>query len=169
MKYFFDTDCISSFLWVGEINIVAALFGPDIIIPREVYSELSRPTVPHLKSGVDRLIKAGLATVMDITVDSTDSAFILYREMTTLNPSGGPVIGKGEAASIALAYVHQGTLASNNLKDIAGPVKKYGIKHITTEQILRMAIEKGVIVPAQATSIWWDLKRRGSRLPDVQF
>lgn len=169
MKYFFDTDCISTFMWVDEINIVEALFGPNIIIPREVYSELSNPLVPHLKADIDSLIQKGMASIMDIRVDRSDTAFILFESLTAIPPQGGIVIGKGEAASIALAVAHSGTLASNNLKDVSEPVKKYKIKHITTEEILRMAIGRGIIVPEQATSIWRELIRRGNRLPDVIF
>ena len=40
-KLFFDTDCISAFLWVDESSIVTKLYGDCIAIPRQVYNELS--------------------------------------------------------------------------------------------------------------------------------
>lgn len=34
-KVFFDTDCISSFLWVNERNVIEELFNARIVIPEE--------------------------------------------------------------------------------------------------------------------------------------
>ena len=42
---FFDTDCISAFLWVDNESILAKLFPGRIVIPKEVYDELSNPKV----------------------------------------------------------------------------------------------------------------------------
>lgn len=40
-RVFFDTDCISSFLWVDERNVIEELFNARIVIPEEVYEEIS--------------------------------------------------------------------------------------------------------------------------------
>ncbi len=48
-KLFFDTDCISSFLWVDGTNIITELYDGRIVLPEPVYNELSNPCVPHLK------------------------------------------------------------------------------------------------------------------------
>ena len=37
---FFDTDCISAFLWVNNESILSKLFPGRIVIPKEVYDEL---------------------------------------------------------------------------------------------------------------------------------
>lgn len=50
---FFDTDCISAFLWVKEQSILVKMFPGRIGIPRQTYEELSIPEIPHLKSRVD--------------------------------------------------------------------------------------------------------------------
>lgn len=49
MKYYFDTDCLSAFLWSNALDILERLYGGSMIIPDQVYQELSNPRVPHLK------------------------------------------------------------------------------------------------------------------------
>ena len=48
-KLFFDTDCISAFLWVDNESILSKLFPHRIIIAKEVYKELSHPGVNRVK------------------------------------------------------------------------------------------------------------------------
>ena len=83
---FFDTDCISAFLWVDHESILSKLFPGRIVIPKEVYDELSHPGVNRvkgLKAQVDLMIQAGDATIETITV-GTD-AYELYQKLTN-NP-----------------------------------------------------------------------------------
>ena len=47
---FFDTDCLSAFLWVNNQSLLAQLYPGKIMIPAEVYAELSIPSIPHLKN-----------------------------------------------------------------------------------------------------------------------
>ena len=46
-KVIFDTDCLSSFLWVSKEDIFLELFKGLIVIPDEVYEVLSK--VEYLK------------------------------------------------------------------------------------------------------------------------
>lgn len=41
--FFFDTDCLSAFLWADNESILAKLYPGRIVIPRQVYNELSHP------------------------------------------------------------------------------------------------------------------------------
>lgn len=70
-EYFFDTDCISAFLWIKNESIMA---------DSEEYKQ--------------------------------------YCSMAISPASGQKLIGKGEAACIALAKKYDGVLSSNNLRDI---------------------------------------------------
>lgn len=82
-KLFFDTDCISAFLWVDNESILSKLFPHRIIIAKEVYKELSHPGVNRvkgLKDQVDKMIQDGDATVKSIIADT--DAFDLYIKMT---------------------------------------------------------------------------------------
>ncbi len=54
---FFDTDCLSAFLWVNNQSLLVQLYPNRIVIPQEVYAELSNPCIPHLKSRVESLIR----------------------------------------------------------------------------------------------------------------
>ena len=88
-------------------SILSKLFPGRVIIPKEVYDELSHPGVNRvkgLKAQVDIMVQSGAATIETIVVGPDP---------------GHRVIGRGEAASISLAKERNGILASNNLKDIS--------------------------------------------------
>ena len=141
---FFDTDCISAFLLVNNESILSKLFPGRIVIPKEVYDELSHPSVNRvkgLKAQVDLMLQAGNATIESIMV-GTDT-YELYRKLTSHPDPGHKIIGRGEAASISLAKEKQGILASNNLRDISAYVTEYGLSHLTTGDIMKMAFDAG--------------------------
>lgn len=148
---FFDTDCICAFLWVNEVCLLEDLVEGNILIPKPVYDEISRPSIAHLKERVDRLIRKSSAKVVDLSIDSEE--YDLYRELTTLS-GDNKVIGRGEAASISLAKKYGGIVGSNNLKDVAYYVKKYSLKHMTTGDLLVEAHERGLITEAEGNAIW---------------
>ena len=100
---FFDSDCLSAFLWVREQNLLAQLYPGKIIIPKAVYDELSYPTTPQLKERIDQLVQSGDANLE--TIDLETDEFVLYHKLTNSPDKGHKIIGSGEAASIALASV----------------------------------------------------------------
>ncbi|WP_243112960.1 hypothetical protein [Caproiciproducens galactitolivorans] len=71
--------------------------------------------IAHLKARVYTFLLVGQAQVISIDV-ATDAYDILYYQLTEKPKAGHIVIGKGEAASIALAKQYDGIVASNNLK-----------------------------------------------------
>lgn len=167
---FFDTDCISAFLWVDNESILSKLFPGRIIIPKEVYDELSHPGVNRvkgLKAQVDLMLQAGDATIETITV-GTDT-YKLYRKLTSHPDPGHKVIGRGEAASISLAKEKQGILASNNLRDISDYVTEYGLSHLTTGDIMKIAIDAGYINESQGNTIWVNMLARKRKLGYASF
>ena len=139
---FFDTDCISAFLWVNNESILSKLFPGRIVIPKEV--------------------QAGNATIESIMV-GTDT-YELYRKLTSHPDPGHKIIGRGEAASISLAKEKQGILASNNLRDISAYVTEYGLSHLTTGDIMKMAFDAGYINEAQGNTIWANMLARKRKL-----
>ena len=164
-KYFFDTDCLSAFLWVREESILARLYSGKIILPTQVYSELQR--VPHLLARVDTLKNNGDLSVESMEVDSGE--YNDYLQMTSSPEAGLRIIGRGEAAGIAMAKQRNGTLASNNLRDILPYVEKYDISHITTGDILIKAMDAGIITEAEGNTIWSDMIRKRRLLPTTTF
>lgn len=164
-KYFFDTDCLSAFLWVREESILAKLYAGNIILPAQVYNEIQR--VPHLLSRVDTLKNNG-----DLSVESMEAGseeYSDYLRMTTSPESGMRIIGRGEAAGIAMVKQRGGTLASNNLRDIRPYVEKYEISHITTGDILIEAMEAGIITEAEGNTIWSSMIQKRRMLPTATF
>lgn len=164
-KYFFDTDCLSAFLWVREESILARLYAGRIILPAQVYKELQR--VPHLLSRVDTLKNNGDLSVESMEVGSEE--YNDYLQMTASPEAGMKIIGRGEAAGIAMAKQRDGTLASNNLRDISPYLEKYEISHITTGDILIEAMNAGIITEIEGNTIWSDMIRKRRMLPTKTF
>lgn len=164
-RVFFDTDCISSFFKVNGRNIIEDLLNASIVIPEEVYEELSHPRVPHLKKEADAMLQNGSATMESIMVGS--SADIIFRKLTS--PFNRPMIGNGEAAAIALAYTQGGILASNNFRVVAKYVKEYQLEHYTSLRILIMAEEQGLLCESECESIWRQMKQKGMRIPEGTY
>ena len=164
-KYFFDTDCLSAFLWVREESILAKLYAGKIILPAQVYNELQR--VPHLLARVDALKNNGDLNVESMEVGSVE--YNDYLQMTTAPEAGMRIIGRGEAAGIAMAKQRDGTLASNNLRDIQPYVDKYKISHITTGDILIEAMNAGIITEAEGNTVWSNMIQKRRMLPTMSF
>lgn len=166
-EMFFDTDCISSFLWVKRGDIVVNLFTGKIILPKPVYDELKNPHIPHIGRKVDELYNDKLLEVLDIEVGT--EAYNIYYELAVNPPEGTLPIGKGEAAAIALAKVSGGVIASNNLRDIMHYVKKYNLKYVTTGDILVRALHNGEITEEEGNCIWSKMLSKRRKLPTATF
>lgn len=164
---FFDSDCISAFLWVKEQNLLAALYPGRIVIPKPAYDELAYPTTPQLKQRIDNLISSSQAVLQNINVDS--DTYVLYQKLTTTPDEGHKIIGPGEAASIALAKTVGGVVASNNLRDISSYIDEYELKHITTGDILIEAMEKGLITEDDGNTIWTAMLAKRRKLGASSF
>lgn len=164
--YFFDTDCLSAFLWINDTNILKELYGGKIVFPSPVYDELSNPAIPHLKQRADVLIDDQCATIKQL--DYGTDEYKLYKTLVE-GKGAEKAIGKGEAAGIALAKTYNGTLASNNYKDISPYIDKYKLKHIDTGMILEEALEKGLITEADGNSIWQRMLNKNRMLPTATF
>lgn len=163
---FFDTDCLSAFLWINNTNIIQALYGGRIILPEPVYRELSNPSIPHIKQRTDALINCGDASVKSI--DAGTEEYKLYSSLVR-GEQGKKSIGRGEAGGIALARIYNGMLASNNYKDIEPYIEKYKLRHIDTGQILIEALKKGMISETDGNSIWTQMSAKKRMLPTNTF
>ncbi len=164
---FFDTDCISAFLWVGNESLLPMLYPGRIRIPGPVYAELSNPGIAHLKVRVDAMVSAGQAEIVDIIVGTEE--YKVFYKLTAEPDTGQKLIGKGEAASIALAKKSDGIVASNNLSDINDYIKGFHLKHITTGDILVVAYNKGLITETEGNIIWTSMLAKRRRLGAASF
>lgn len=150
-KLFFDTDCLSSFLWTDKGCILTELY-PQIVVPQAVYNELSRVHKPEFVERLETLISSGQVSVADIEFGS--ESFFLYRKMTANPDNGIKVIGKGEAMSLALAKEASGIIASNNFRDIRYYVKKFNLKYTSTGDIMVEAYNQGLFDESEGNAIW---------------
>lgn len=164
---FFDTDCLSAFLWVRNESLLPALYPGKIVIPRPVYRELSNPVVSHLKDRIDTLLNNHQASIQDIPIDSDEYA--IYYQLTESPEPGHVMIGNGEAASIALAKKYDGIVASNNLRDIQSYISEFGLRHITTGDILIEAYQKCLITEEEGNRIWSDMLAKRRKLGASSF
>ena len=163
---FFDTDCLSSFLWINDTNILRELYGGRIVLPEMVYNELCNPSIRHIKQRADVMIQNKEAFVK--TIETGTEEYELYTALVHYE-KGRKSIGKGEAGGIALAKTYNGILASNNYKDIGSYIKKYNLKHIDTGGILLEALEKGLITEMDGNRIWEQMLFRKRKLPTKSF
>ncbi len=166
-KLFFDTDCISAFLWVKEENILFKLYPGKIILPKPVFNELTNPSIPHIKRRANQLCLNGDVTTKEILVNTEE--YKLYYGLAISPSKSERIIGKGEAAAIALAKTYNGIIASNNLKDISKYVEKYELKHITTGRILVAALNEGYIDEHIGNQIWTNMISKRRMLPTPTF
>lgn len=164
---FFDTDCLCSFLWVGNERILSLLYPGRIIIPHPVYIELCNPRIPHLKNRLDSLLSENLVSIQEIDINSEE--FQTYFQLTEAPPAGHAIIGNGEAAAITLARRRHGIVASNNLSDITAYIKEFNLKYITTGDILADALERNLIDEAQGNTIWTQMLSKRRRLGASSF
>lgn len=160
---YFDTDCLCSFLWVNKEDILLKLYANRIIVPKQVYEELSNPCVPHLKNQIDQLVSNNKVEVKAINI----SQLSLYKEITDGKSYKG--IGKGEASAIILALPTRGILASNNMKDIDYYIKLYKLEHLTTGKILKEALGKNIIDELEGNDIWNEMRQKRRTLPCSTF
>ncbi|PZC52358.1 MULTISPECIES: hypothetical protein [unclassified Mesotoga] len=164
---FFDTDCISSFLWVDRTDILLSLYARRIILPEQELDELSNPSISHLSSKVNQLLSQDEIRKAEILVGTEE--FKLYYILTIDPQSGQKRIGKGEASAIALAKVRKGMLASNNFKDIQYYIQLFHLKNLTTPMILHTALLKGLIDESEGNTIWSQMIKKRRKLPTPTF
>ena len=164
---YFDTDCLSAFLWVNNQSILAQLYPGRIVLPKEVYIELSNPGIPHLKARVDAMVLNKDVVVAEIQTNTEE--YRLYRKLASCPDPGHLIIGRGEASAIALAKVRGGAVASNNLRDVKTYVEEFGLELITTGDILKEALNRGLITEAVGNSLWQNMLRKRRRLGYASF
>lgn len=166
-QLFFDTDCVSSFLWVNQENLILQLYTGRIVLPQEVFNELSHPSIPHIMSKLTAMHANG--SISTFAIKTNTEEYNLYYELTIAPQKGRRVIGKGEAAALALAKVHKGIIASNNLKDISQYISLYNLDYITTCDILVESLKKGLINENIGNQIWSNMLRKRRALPTLTF
>jgi len=120
-----------------------------------------------IKRKINQLCLSGDISTKEILLNTEE--YKLYYELAISPPKGEKVIGKGEAATIALAKIHNGIIASNNLRDISKYIEKYELDHIATGGILVNALNKGYIDERTGNQIWTNMIGKRRMLPTTTF
>lgn len=147
--------------------ILEKLFS-KIIIPEQVYSELmDNKTPPIVKTNFKKL-KDGFVETKEIK--------IMSQEYTTFNlikkgfwSQTGKCCGDDESAAMALAYLSNGIVASNNLSDIEEYIESLDIELITSSMILSKAFENDIVCEDTANELWKEMVKKGIDLPKNSF
>ena len=168
-ELFFDTDCISAFLWIDNASIITKLYHKSIAIPIQVYNELQacRGQAIVLKERIDLMVSSGDAIIVDMEADSKE--YEIYSSLAVNSTPGTTLIGRGEAACIALAKERNGILASNNMRDITKYIEEYNLEHITTGDILVEAYKSELLSKDEIENIWRDMLSKRRRLGAQSF
>ncbi|WP_039944374.1 hypothetical protein [Thermicanus aegyptius] len=163
--YLCDTDFISSFLWINRLDILYEIYKGQIYVPDVVVDEiafLKRFTYySHVSVLLEEEIKKKNITVFQIYPGTPEG-----KEYLKLL-SGG--IGKGEAAVMSRARMVEGTVASNNLKDVLNYCNTYSLGLISTDDVLCSAVTKGMITETEGNQIWNQMKLKKRNLPSYDF
>jgi len=167
----FDTDCISSFLWVRSIDLVVqAMADCTLLVPSQViaeFGELMRlPDYRFVPQLMHDHIRRGHFQTMDML--AADAVADEYFRLTQASRKPRP-LGPGEAAVLSYARLQDGTVASNNLRDVRAYCEQYHMVLITTADIMCHAVAQGIMTVAEGEDLWKGMKARRRRLPDGDF
>lgn len=166
----FDNDCISSFSWVDRMDILFSVLNGELIIPVQVYEELS--VMEYYKKysfvfyNIKKEIENNKIKIETFEVGSNEAK--LYLELIE-GKITGKVMGKGESAAVSIAKFREGTLASNNFCDIYDYCEESGITHICTDEILYMSYIKGYINREEAENVREKMKEKKRKLGKGSF
>ncbi|MBC2855401.1 hypothetical protein H3N56_02690 [Cetobacterium sp. 2A] len=173
-KIICDNDFLSSFLWVGEEQLLVAMYGKRMHVPDAVRVEFEALKGTRLGNHVynkfNEMIDNGHLKILTINVDS-EEAKLMEKIRKDFRGQFRKEIGEGELQMVALA-IHQKAIftvntASNNLSDIAYFVQQDEIKNITTMEVLCNAYENKLKDFPELEVIKKEMIKRKRRLPSM--
>ncbi len=104
-----------------------------------------------------------------MSIDVATEAYDIYYQLTEKPKAGHMVIGKGEAASIALAKQYDGIVASNNLKDISLYIAQMDLKHLSTRRYITCGTGKRIHHRSTGNTIWTKMLSKRRKLGAANF
>lgn len=120
--------------------------------------------VYHLLEGK---ILEGTISVPDVALESDEGDE--FKRLVWDTGYNGKLLGKGEAAVLVMVRYWGGTVASNNLADVAGYCREYVLNLISTDDILCLACQREVVSLSEGEEIWNRMKTRRRMLPAYTF
>ncbi|MEZ0535968.1 hypothetical protein ACAG39_01825 [Caldicellulosiruptoraceae bacterium PP1] len=169
MPIVFDNDCLCSFSWINRLDILDNLFSNNIVIPMIVYNEIRRmlnyKAYKFVFQNIEQKVNTQQYQIKEIPLFSPIAEE--YEKLTDISKQNS--IGKGEASAIVLAKYLNGTLASNNLRDVLPNIKPDHPPLITTEIILYMSYQQNYINAVQGQNILSKMKATKRKLSTFDF
>lgn len=164
---FYDTDCLECFLFVDASYILEELFS-KIIIPEQVHNELMNDKTPNIVKMNFKKLKGGFIEIKEIQFASQE--YTIYKSIEKgFWSETGKVCGSGESATMALAHLNNGIVASNNLSDVEEYIESLNIELITSSMILSKAVKRDIISEDDANRLWNEMLDNGIKLPKNSF
>lgn len=162
-----DTDLLSSFYHVHVEGLLRQTLSGPLIVPTQVETEFS-----YLRGTSLNFIYQAVSN--DIAARKLDKLLFPaigeeadeYYRLISLPKRP---LGKGEAAALSWVRFHGGTVLSNNLGDVRKYSEQCSINFMCTEEILCIAVEKGLATEQRACGIWNGMKKVGIVLPSNDF
>lgn len=166
--FVFDNDCLSSFLWVKQLDLLCSLLQNKVLVPEPVEVELkylrnTRHAWVYFDFQESVLTKK--IRVVPLVVGSP----VADEYLALKSGQRHKALGSGEAAALAWVRYNGGTVASNNLADVLQYCRTHKLPLITTEDILCTACLSGLVNVKEGTAIWDGMKARKRKLPKYSF
>ncbi len=155
-----DTDFISSFAWIDRLDILEKMYANNMIVIDEVMFELRR--VQHLYDRLGKCIARGSIKRHFVLASDPEAQYLAH-----MLDSGK--YGTGESVCMAYLKYNQGTLGSNNLKDVKDFCVRNDIKLITTADVICEACNRDIVDDVEAETIWSQMLSKKRKLPAQSF
>lgn len=151
-----DSDVIVHLFKAEQLSLLQQLYPNRILLLDIVYEELLKN--PTIRAHVQNLIIFKQVRLFIFPVGDSE----ILKEYNHLKQSKG----KGESACMAVCRHKKNILASSNLKDIKSYCAQYDIEYLTTMDLLAISYIKEVISAADADLAIYNVKSKGSKLPN---
>lgn len=157
-KIILDADVIIHFAKGGILSLLPQIFQDyDFVVLDTVYNEIKGPLKLQLDNQVGIL---GNIRLLKFTPKGE-----AMKEFALLTST----LGRGESACMVYCKYNNDVIGSSNLSDIKDYCKANNITYLTTIDFLYYAIRKKLITVEEAILFVEEVKRKDSKLPEVDF
>ena len=150
-----DADVIIHFSKGECLSLLPQIFPEyEYVVLDKVYNELSSVTIQ---------LDNQIAFIKNITKIPFQPVGQMLREYAILKNR----FGDGESACMAYCRFTSNIIGSSNLRDIKNYCADHKITYLTTVDFLYFAWRKGLMTVEDCRKFIYDVKAKGSRLPDI--
>ena len=157
-KIILDADVIIHFAKGGILSLLPQIFQDyDFVVLDTVYNEIKGT----LKLQLDNQVGI-LGNIRLLKFIPTGEAMKEFALLTR-------TLGRGESACMVYCKYNKDVIVSSNLRDIKDYCKANNITYLTTIDFLYFAIRKKIITVEEAILFVEEVKRKDSKLPEIDF